>query len=228
LILRYIESGRHVLRDLEGEELYQVIRDRTSKKGSLKDELLVFKGYGLAVGEKIAVSKGAEERDGFPWTLSTDMKDRHGDIVKQNFILDFYKMNPVLLWAHNHSIPAIGYMEDIAAGESLKGVAVFNGADIDPFAAGIKGRVLAGSIRAGSVGFMPNKIDPIEEEIEGKHYITGFELSENELWEFSICNVPANPMALAEFGKPEGKKAVKQQTEEAPKAYWPGLSRSGS
>lgn len=191
MILRFVERGRVVTRDLLGEELYQTLRDRTNKDGHLTGEVTVFKGFpGIQ----------RSTTDLFPWTLSTNTKDRMGDVVDQSWQLDFYKANPVILWAHNHSIPAIGVMESIEASEELKGLIRFAG-DIDPFAKSIAQRAAAGILRAGSVGFIPMEITPIEETINGKTYITGYKLSKNELLEFSICNVPANPMALAEEPK---------------------------
>jgi phage head maturation protease len=55
--------------------------------------------------------------------------------------------------------------------------------------------VKAGVIRAGSVGFRP-----IEIEIPSKNDSkdgTSLIFCKQELLEFSICNVPANPYALA-------------------------------
>ena len=34
--------------------------------------------------------------------------DRGGDITEQSWLLDNYNKNPVVLWGHDHSIPAVG------------------------------------------------------------------------------------------------------------------------
>jgi HK97 family phage prohead protease len=190
MILRYSERGILVTKDLAGEELLQVVKDRTDPKGKLKSELVVFKG--MQIFTKIPDA----ESEIFPWVYSSDDRDRMGDRVVQDWILDNYKKNPVVLWAHDHRTPAIGYSESIKVDTHLGGNIRFNKTEFDPFGASIAARVRFGTLRAGSVGFMPCVITRIEEEIEGKHYVTGYELSQNDLWEFSICNVPANPLAL--------------------------------
>lgn len=188
MILRFIDSGRVVTRDLVGDELYETIKKRIDSKHNLVGEITMFKGFP-------GIQKSAS--DLFPWTLSTNVVDRMGDVVDQTWNLDFYKSNPVVLWAHNHSIPAIGIMESIDVAESLRGQIRF-GKEVDAFSKSIADRVSSGILRAGSVGFIPMNIDPIEEMIDGRTFVTGYKLSNNELLEFSICNVPANPMALSE------------------------------
>ena len=195
MIVRYSDRGEVVTRDLQGEELFQVIKDRTTKNGLPKEEIRVFKGM-------VGLSADPLEQEGgdlFPWTLSTANVDRMGDIVEQSWRIDNYKANSVVLWAHDHKIPAIGHMVDLSVGNALTGNIRFNPADIDPFANGIERRIRFKSIRAGSVGFMPGKYEAIEQKVENSNAteITGWKLSDNELWEFSICNVPANPFALS-------------------------------
>lgn len=187
MIIRFYEGGRLVTRELFGEELFQTIRDRTTKDGSPKAEFAIFKGF----------SGFTKSEEGlYPWIMSTEDVDRMGDVVEQTWRLDSYKSNPVILWAHNHSIPAIGYAVEIGVDKALSGRIKFNPPEVDQFGASIAARIDHGTIRAGSVGFIPGVIEPIEEGKNGKTYIVGWRLSDNELLEFSICNVPANPMAL--------------------------------
>ena len=43
------------------------------------------------------------------FVLSTDDVDRHGDVISADgWVLDSYRQNPVLLWAHDYRRPAIG------------------------------------------------------------------------------------------------------------------------
>ena len=58
---------------------------------------------------------GVERRDAdsgaapVTFVLSTDEVDRHGDVVAADgWVLDAYRRNPVLLWAHDYRRPAIG------------------------------------------------------------------------------------------------------------------------
>jgi HK97 family phage prohead protease len=104
--------------------------------------------------------------------------------------------NPVIEWAHRYDIPAIGKAEHIYTDEKgLHGSIVFNAKDYDPFGWGIGERVKAGVIRAGSVGFRVIEIELPDKEA-GKDGTTLI-FRKQELLEFSICNVPANPFALA-------------------------------
>jgi HK97 family phage prohead protease len=139
----------------------------------------------------------SEAADGLPWTLSTFDLDRFGErIDPAGWDYRRYRDNPVVEWAHRYDIPAIGKIEGLAADDTgLHGLVIFNGKDYDPFGWAIGQRVKAGVIRAGSVGFRV-----IEIEIPGKESAkdcTTLIFRKQELLEFSICNVPANPFALA-------------------------------
>lgn len=211
MIVRYYEAGRAVVRDLMGEELHELVKKNTDSKQRLAGDLMVFRGF---LGIKNAAAPEASENNGkklYPWTLSTDIVDRYGDIVEQDWVLTYYKENPVVLWAHNHYMPAIGIMNSITSEAPLSGLIEL---DIgDEVSAKIAGKVDRGFIKAGSVGFMPGEWKPIEIEVNGKHQITGYRLSKNELHEFSLCNVPANPLALSEGKKstgsaPNGERAL--------------------
>jgi HK97 family phage prohead protease len=161
-----------------------------------------------------------EAGDSLPWTLSTFDLDRFGErIDPAGWDYKRYRDNPVVEWAHRYDIPAIGKIEGLTANdEGLHGLVVFNDKDYDPFGWAIGQRVKAGVIRAGSVGFRV-----IEIEIPDKKTATdGTTLifRKQELLEFSICNVPANPFALT-------KKIAERKTETTQDlthpAFWGGL-----
>jgi HK97 family phage prohead protease len=140
----------------------------------------------------------AEAAQGFPWTLSTYDLDRFSErIDPAGWDFRAYLENPVVEWAHNFLIPAIGKIESLNADDKgLHGVVLFNDKSFDAFGWGIGQRVKSGVIRAGSVGFRP-----LEIEIPGKEDSkdgTTLIFRKQELVEFSICNVPANPRALAD------------------------------
>jgi HK97 family phage prohead protease len=137
-----------------------------------------------------------EKTEGIAWTLSTFDLDRFGErIDPAGWDFAQYCKNPVVEWAHCFHIPAIGKAENIHADENgLHGVLVFNDKEYDPFGWAIGERVKAGVIRAGSVGFRV-----IEIEIPDKATAqdgTSLIFRKQELLEFSVCNVPANPYAL--------------------------------
>jgi HK97 family phage prohead protease len=138
----------------------------------------------------------SEAADGLPWTLSTFDLDRFGErIDPAGWDYKRYRDNPVVEWAHRYDIPAIGKIEGLTADDNgLHGVVIFNDRDYDPFGWAIGQRVKAGVIRAGSVGFRVIEIE-IPDKETGKDGTTLI-FRKQELLEFSICNVPANPWAL--------------------------------
>jgi HK97 family phage prohead protease len=148
----------------------------------------------------------SEAADVLPWTLSTFDLDRFGErIDPAGWDYQRYRNNPVVEWAHRYDIPAIGKIESLTADDNgLHGVVIFNDKDYDPFGWAIGQRVKAGVIRAGSVGFRVIEIE-IPDKETGKDGTTLI-FRKQELLEFSICNVPANPFALSksiEATKPE-------------------------
>ncbi|MDR2784768.1 MAG: HK97 family phage prohead protease, partial [Treponema sp.] len=155
------------------------------------------------------LTAGDEKAEGLPWTLSTFDLDRFGErIDPAGWDYKRYMDNPVIEWAHRYDIPAIGKIEGLAVDEKgLHGVVIFNDKDYDPFGWAIGQRVKAGVIRAGSVGFRV-----IEIEIPNKETAkdgTTLIFRKQELLEFSICNVPANPFALTK-AIAEGERKTKQ------------------
>ena len=138
----------------------------------------------------------AEAGQGFDWTLTTYDLDRYAErIDPAGWDIRGYLENPVVEWAHRYDIPAIGKIEGLVADDGgLHGRVFFNGKEYDPFGWGIGQRVKAGVIRAGSVGFRPIEIE-IPGKEDGKDG-TRLIFRKQELLEFSICNVPANPFAL--------------------------------
>ena len=137
------------------------------------------------------------ESNGFAWTLSTFDLDRFGERVDPHG-WDFkrYLQNPVVEWAHRYDIPAIGKMENLTIDDNgLHGIVFFNDKSFDPFAWSIEQRVKSGVIRAGSVGFRVIEIEIPDRKTQEEGTFLIFR--KQELLEFSICNVPANPFALA-------------------------------
>jgi len=157
---------------------------------------------------------------GFAWTLSTYDLDRYQErIDPKGWDFKRYLNNPVVEWAHRYDIPAIGKMESLTIDdEGLHGVVYFNDKDYDPFGWAIGQRVERGVIRAGSVGFRVIEIEIPDKETAKDG--TSLIFRKQELLEFSICNVPANPFALAkniEENKTETKQVLNCST------YWGGL-----
>jgi HK97 family phage prohead protease len=161
-----------------------------------------------------------ETDKGYPWTLSTFDLDRFGErIDPEGGDFKRYTDNPIVEWAHNYMINKNKKIEGLTVDDNgLHGLVFFNDKSFDVFGWSIGQRVKAGVIRAGSVGFRP-----IEIEIPGKEDSkdgTALIFRKQELLEFSICNVPANPYALAkniEAAKTETPQQLNCST------FWGGL-----
>jgi HK97 family phage prohead protease len=186
-------------------------------------ELIASVPFALAAG-------GGEADKGFPWTLSTFDLDRYGErIDPAGWDFKRYMDNPVIEWAHNYLIPAIGKMDGLTADDDgLHGLVVFNGKDYDPFGWAIGQRVQAGVIRAGSVGFRVIEIEIPDKETAKDG--TSLVFRKQELLEFSICNVPANPFALAKYATAKTFEPENLETKQAlscPRTFgstfWGGL-----
>ncbi|GHV03926.1 hypothetical protein FACS189485_08200 [Spirochaetia bacterium] len=174
---------------------------RTVKDG-LDVELIAPVPFMLAVENSTeATGRGSPldaetDSNAVPWTFSTFDLDRYDERVDPaGWDFKQFCNNPVIQWAHCYDIPAIGKAEGLYADEQgLHGSIVFNGKDYDPFGWSIGERVKAGVIRAGSVGFRVLEIElPSKEDCKDG---TSLIFKKQELLEFSVCNVPANPFAL--------------------------------
>ena len=113
-------------------------------------------------------------------TMSTDDMDRHGEEVSQNWNLESFLGNPVVLNGHqyNDTTEAIGRVDVLIQKEhSLEGKIRF-AVEENPKANIIFDLYKGGFLNAFSVGFIPGE-------------------EENELLELSAVTVPANALALA-------------------------------
>lgn len=117
---------------------------------------------------------------------SSSVVDRHGEIVSvTGWDLKNFKKNPVLLWSHDHTIPAVGVAKTIkveGTGKTAKLMFTPEFHDITPEAKAIKTMFDQGILNSFSVGFKPIDMD-------GNVY------TKQELLEISAVNVPANPEA---------------------------------
>jgi|SRR6185369_3088582 len=123
--------------------------------------------------------------------FSTADEDRQGEIVDQkSWQLDDYLKNPVILFAHDHSQPAIGKALSLGFNSdgNLEGEIQFAAKEYD-FANTIYKLYKGGYMRAFSVGFQ-NEVT----EVDQQDQVT---LKQNTLFEISTVNVPANALALA-------------------------------
>lgn len=136
--------------------------------------------------EAIKQIKQAEDSGTFEVVISTKDVDRQGESINpEGWDLTFYKMNPVVLWAHDYLSLPIGITEEIEVKDGkLIAKGKFAPEHANPFAQQVRRLYDLGIVRATSVGF-------IAKETEGN------EISKAELLEFSFVPVPANPFALS-------------------------------
>jgi hypothetical protein len=171
----------------EGRRFFQDI----SKDGTIVDPISVEKGF-------LIDSKSEDGEDDIV-KVSMIMSDPYTDRDYERFKMDGWELNefmrnPVLLWSHDRSRPAIGYMENVQGGKELSGVAVFSDKTIDHFGWSIGQKLRKGILRAGSVGALPLEWQFIDDPNDD----AWLEFTKQTLVEFSICNVPANPRALVQ------------------------------
>ena len=134
---------------------------------------------------------------------STDAVDGHREIVRQNFRLERYLANPVVIWDHNRPFHGsdtepLGRsenvrVEDVTGGRALKARLVFATADINPRAERVLLSFNGGFLRAVSIGFRPG--DVFVEIRDEREFVV---LDNNELFEISPTAVPSNPETLSE------------------------------
>lgn len=119
--------------------------------------------------------------------FSTSDMDRHGDIVEQNWDLEKYRQNPVVLNNHqsHDATETIGRMENIQVIDGkLQGKIKF-AVNENPKAKVIFDLYAGKFLSAFSAGFIPLEFG------------TRGEIKKSELLEVSAVSVPANAMALA-------------------------------
>lgn len=147
----------------------------------------------FGIGELVV--KGAKSENGtFEFIASGIKQDRYGDVVDPNgWDFKAFKKNPVMLWQHNSSIPAIAKVTKIWKDEKQ----VYAQAEWAPseFAQEIRALVEAGFLNAVSVGFLPK-------DWEGEW--PEYKYIEQELLEISVVNVPAYADALISHAKDMG------------------------
>jgi len=123
--------------------------------------------------------------------ISTASRDRdHDTINPQGWKLANYRKNPVVLFGHDYRSLPIGKDTGITVDElGLLAHPQFCPEDLHPMGSTVYRMLVEGFLNAASVGMNPVKWSYNEEE-------RGIDFEEQELLEYSIVPVPANPEAL--------------------------------
>ena len=162
---------------------------------------------------------------------STSQTDRMGDSISvDGWYLANYKKNPVVLWAHNNTLPPIAKAEKVWIDN--KHLMIRGKFAPTPFAQEIRTLVENGFLNTVSVGFLPLLYDEkgnieieekmyrraTEEEIKKSIYDNeyGMKFDKQELLEVSWVDVPALPQALVTARK-EGLSLVVKELEKIDK-----------
>ncbi len=164
--------------------------------------------------QKNSSDESKDDSGGQPVTfvLSTDDVDRHGDIISADgWVLDSYRENPVLLWAHDYRQPAIGRAAKMW-NEPHRLMATMEFAPTE-FAQEIAALYRSGFQWGVSVGFKPLRYEECRDEKTGA--FLGLRFLEQELLEVSAVPVPANRSALRRSDQPDLNTLI---------ALWPVLA----
>jgi len=124
--------------------------------------------------------------------ISTGDVDRDGDTISvKGWELTHFKKNPVVLWAHDHRIPAIAQARQVKVqGGKLVSLATkFTEKDEHEFGFMTFKLLAGGFLNTTSVGFVSRRHEHNNDR-------GGIDFIEQELLEFSLVNVPSNPEAL--------------------------------
>lgn len=159
-------------------------------------EKIIFKDYESDI-------KAIEDERALTVTITTNVKDRDGDIIEPKGIkLSNYLKNPVVLMAHDYRGLPIARAEKLERDkDSIKAKVVFPEEGTYPLADTVYKMYKNKFMKAWSIGFIPLKSEDLPDE-NGKDNTDnplrrqGRLIKSAELLEFSACSVPSNPTAL--------------------------------
>ena len=154
------------------------------------------------INAEIRAKEDSSENRTVQFIISTNDKDRHGTVLNmQGWDLTNYNLNGIVSYNHyayDGKDPDLilgsgrAFLEGEGDEAKLIGEVTFETHDVNPLADKIFKKVMAGTLKATSVGFTPKPINgKIGEERNGTFYYFS-----QELLEFSIVNIPSNPKAV--------------------------------
>lgn len=140
-------------------------------------------------------AEGAEGSRERTFTISTAAVDRHGDTINvSGWKLEAFRKGGAVLFGHSSFAPVAAPKKTwVAKREALKSKAAFAETD---FADEIFQLVDAGVLRSSSVGFRPLEMELSQERQESGEFFWPLDFKKQELLEWSVVPVPANPEAL--------------------------------
>jgi HK97 family phage prohead protease len=180
------QTGEMEEKSLTFNQLTEWFKSHTDKAGNVNDDIVIFNTG------TIKQKTNKEKQELFEFVFSDYTLDRDQERVDPaGAKLENFKKNPVILWGHDYRIPAIGISEDVRyESDAIIGSIMFD--DLDEFAVKIKNKVAQRILRSVSIGFMPRRIEIVEDRERPERLIH----REWELFEASIINVPSNTNAV--------------------------------
>jgi len=188
------DHGEFEYQQMTEVDLIEWYRRNIDGEGNVKKEIIIFQDAIFKIADDGSIS----------WVMSDYSVDTDLERVDpKGWDLKGFKRNPVVLWSHEHMRPAIGKVESPKVKDGqLVGRVRFSSKEVDPFAAMIEGKVREGIINGGSVGFKTRKIEIVDDPKATEILIH----RKQELFEFSIVNMPANTNAMATRSMKEYKE----------------------
>ena len=117
----------------------------------------------------------------------------------------------MVLWGHDGSMLPVGRATSVwIQGGKLKAKAELAPASVSQYAERVRSMIASGFLNATSVGFAPIKLKLSNDK--SRPY--GIDFIEQELLEFSIVSIPANPDALLDPGQLSAKSAQARRARE--------------
>lgn len=152
----------------------------------------------------VEISAAETEKREVTFVISTESVDRDGDIISaEGWDFTAWLKNPVVLWGHDYgSLPVANGKRVWVEGGKVYATAKFIEPEVYPFADVIYKMLVNGYLRTVSVGFNPSEYE-WREDAEGIYFL------KQELLEFSVVSVPANPEALLVAGKKADPELMK-------------------
>lgn len=178
------------------------------------------------LGQLREISDNVKETRTVQFVISTATRDRHGTVLDlDGWILDNYHSNPIVGYQHDvygdnwfvspNPDSVIGKGRVFREANALVAEVIFEPAEINPLAEKVFQKVLFGTLRSSSVGFLPVEKGRWGKESEARDGENPtYYFGKRELLEFSIVNIPSNPDAVKRFApeieeEPEEIKELK-------------------
>lgn len=149
------------------------------------------------------------------FVASDDTVDRYDEVIlPSGWKFDEFIKNPVMMQFHDYSSWPIGKVIAIGVvGNKLMVDAEFDPPEVDESAEMVFAKVVHGTIKSGSVGFIPHEY-ALPGQVKSKSLFEQYPkarkiYTSQSLLEWTICPIPANPNALAaSMSKRFGTEAV--------------------